>query len=120
MTFRDWQQLSPADAARELTRRVHTLLPVAQQRAALAWLPDEAQLAENFAHADRARPLGGVPYFLKDLFDVASVPTFAGSTFLPEVRSTSRDSSIVHTLRDAGAVAEIGYLQSEFYGHAIT
>lgn len=105
MTFRDWQHLSPTDAARELHRRVRTALPPAQQRAALASLPDEAALAHRFATADRSAPLGGIPFFLKDLFDVAGEPTFAGSTFLPEVRPTpARNSALVDTLHRAGAV----------------
>ncbi len=105
MTFRDWQHLSPADAARELHRRVRTALPPAQQRAALASLPDESVLAHRFATADRTAPLGGIPFFLKDLFDVAGEPTFAGSTFLPEVRPTpAHNSTLVDTLHRAGAV----------------
>jgi amidase/aspartyl-tRNA(Asn)/glutamyl-tRNA(Gln) amidotransferase subunit A len=105
MTFRDWQQLSPAQAAREVHRRVRTRLSAEQQRAVIAALPTPAALEETFARADRAAPLGGVPYFLKDVFDVAGLPTFAGSTFLPEVRAApARDSAIVSTLRNAGAV----------------
>jgi amidase/aspartyl-tRNA(Asn)/glutamyl-tRNA(Gln) amidotransferase subunit A len=105
MTFRDWRQLDPATAARELHRRARTLLAPAQQRAAIATLPDEAQLERNFAAAPSGAPLRGVPYFLKDLFDVAGLPTLAGSTFLPKVRPTPKtDSTIVRTLREAGAV----------------
>jgi aspartyl-tRNA(Asn)/glutamyl-tRNA(Gln) amidotransferase subunit A len=104
MTFADWQQLSPTAAA----RRVHTgvaTLPPAQQRAAIASLPDESTLTARFAAADRQGPLGGVPYFLKDLFDVVGEPTLAGSTFLPEVRPTPlRDSTLVTRFRQAGAV----------------
>ena len=49
-------------------------------------------------------PLGGIPYFLKDLFDLAGVPTRAGSTFLNSVRDTpTQDSTIVRRLRDLGA-----------------
>lgn len=105
MTFRDWQQLSPADAAREIHRRVRTALAPGQQRAAIARLPEEGMLAAALGAADRAAPLGGVPFFLKDLFDLAGDPTFAGSTFLPEVRPTPpRDAAIVTALRAAGAV----------------
>jgi amidase/aspartyl-tRNA(Asn)/glutamyl-tRNA(Gln) amidotransferase subunit A len=104
MTFRDWQQLSPPEAAREVHRRVRTRLSPAQQRAVMALLPGEPELEATFAAADRRGALGGVPYFLKDVFDVAGLPTFAGSTFLPEVRPTpTRDGAIVSALRDAGA-----------------
>jgi aspartyl-tRNA(Asn)/glutamyl-tRNA(Gln) amidotransferase subunit A len=104
MTFGDWQQLSPGDAAREVRRRAGSLSP-AQQRAVLALLPDEAALAAAFAAAPPGSPLRGIPFLLKDLFDVVGLPTFAGSSFLPEVRPTpAQDSRIVRDLRAAGAV----------------
>ncbi len=105
MTFRDWQQLSPAAAAREVHHRVRTRLAPGQQRAVVADLPDEAALADTFAQSDRGAPLGGVPYFLKDLFAVAGRPMFAGSTFLPEVRpAPPADGALVRRLRGTGAV----------------
>jgi len=104
MTFRDWQSLEPAEASRELHRRVRTL-PPAQQRAIIAHLPSEHDLADTFARSSSSAPLSRVPYLLKDLFDVTNVPTFAGSTFLPEVRPTPpRNSHLVDALNSAGAV----------------
>jgi aspartyl-tRNA(Asn)/glutamyl-tRNA(Gln) amidotransferase subunit A len=105
VTFGDWQQLAPEAAAREIRRRAEAHLPGAQRKAAIAMLPDEATLAAAFAAAPPGSPLRGIPYFLKDLFDVAGLPTFAGSSFLPEVRpSPGRDSAIVRDLGAAGAV----------------
>ena len=105
MTFSDWQQLAPEAAAREFRDRVDQRLNPAQRRATLAALVDESALAAAFAAAPAGSPLRGVPYLLKDLFDVAGMPTFAGSSFLPEVRPTpDRDSGIVGELRAAGAV----------------
>jgi amidase/aspartyl-tRNA(Asn)/glutamyl-tRNA(Gln) amidotransferase subunit A len=102
MTIRAWQSLGPAAAAREVHRRVQDL-PPAQQRAVIASLVAEPALAA--ANSIPGRPLSGVPYFLKDLFDIAGLPTFAGSTFLPEVRPTpAHDSAIVRALREEGAV----------------
>ncbi len=104
MTFRDWQQLPPPDAAREIHRRVRTALRPGQQRAVLAWLRPEEQLACVLASTPAGSPLGRVPYFAKDLFDAAGVPTLAGSTFLPELRPTpTRDSAIVAALGARGA-----------------
>ncbi len=104
MTFSDWQQLAPAVAARTLLERV-ARLSAAQRRAVVATLASEEQLAAQFASAARTGPLGGVPYFLKDLWDVAGQSTLAGSTFLPEVRPTPvRDSAVFQVLRSAGAV----------------
>ena len=106
MNFADWQQLSPVEAARELRRRSATRLSPAQQRAALALVLPEEALAGHFAAAhDTGLPLAGVPYLAKDLFDAAGLPTFAGSTFLPEVRPTTpRDGAFVRALGEAGAV----------------
>jgi aspartyl-tRNA(Asn)/glutamyl-tRNA(Gln) amidotransferase subunit A len=105
MTFLDWQQLSASEAAHELHHRIHTLLSPRQQRAAIATLPDEAALTAEFARANRSAPLGGAPCFLKDLFDLASTPTFAGSAFLPEIRDTPKtNSAIVETFEQSGAV----------------
>lgn len=105
MTFRAWQELSPAAATREFRRRVQTGLPPAQQRAVLAQVADEAALEAAFAAAPEGSPLGGVPYLAKDLFDVVGWPTRAGSTFLPEVRPTpSAGSAFVAALASAGAV----------------
>ena len=105
MTFSDWRQLSPAAAAREFHTRATTRLSPAQQRAALAHLPAEPELAERFAAPSATSPLGAIPFLAKDLFDAVGAPTFAGSTFLPEVRPTPHaDSALVRACRTAGAV----------------
>ncbi len=120
MTFRDWQLLAPDAAARELHHRVRERLSSAQQRAVLAFLPDEPSLTRAFAASNRATPLGGVPYLLKDLFDVAGLPTFAGSTFLPEVRPASTtNAALVRTLQSAGAVFA-GKAQLHEFAYGIT
>ena len=104
MTFAEWQQLAPDEAARELLRRAQAL-PEAQRRAAIVRLPSAAELEARFAAAPSDTPLAGVPYFLKDLFDVAGEPTLAGSTFLPEVRpAPATNSALVTALRAAGVV----------------
>ncbi len=105
MTIRDWQALAPEEAAREIHRRVREHLRPDQPRAVLAWLPPEPDLAARFAAAPRSGPLGGVPFFAKDLFDFAGTPTRAGSTFLPEVRPTgATHGALAQALAAAGAV----------------
>ncbi len=105
MTFGEWQKLAPDAAAREIRRRAEAFLTAEQRRAALAVLPDESALAAAFAASRPGSPLHGVPYLLKDLFDVAGLPTLAGSSFLPEVRAKPEgDSMIVRALGAAGAV----------------
>jgi amidase/aspartyl-tRNA(Asn)/glutamyl-tRNA(Gln) amidotransferase subunit A len=107
MTVREWQQLTPAAAAREVHSRVRTRLAPAQQRAAVSWLANERTLELAFAAAPRSadHPLGAVPMFAKDVFDVTGVATFAGSTFLPEVRPTPpQDSRLIQATRSVGMV----------------
>lgn len=104
MTFADWHELAPEAAARTVLARV-AAMSSAQRRAVIASLPEAAQLTTRFAAADRQAPLGAIPYFTKDLFDVAGEPTRAGSTFLPEVRSTpAHDSALGQGLTALGAV----------------
>lgn len=107
MTVREWQELPPSAAAREVHQRLRTRLSPAQQHAVVAWLPEERVLAGHFAEAARGpeHPLGGAPYFAKDLFDVRGLPTFAGSTFLPEVRRVpAANSAVIDAAQRAGLV----------------
>lgn len=108
MGFSEWQELKPAAAARRIHERVRERLAPSQQRAAIAALASEQELTERFERVPdsaRGRGLAGIPYFAKDLFDVAGLPTFAGSTFLPEARGVpQRDSALVQAMSAAGAV----------------
>ena len=105
MTFREWQDLTPEKAAREVHARAKANLSKAQQRAALALLVPKNELIARFKSAPRGTPLGGVPFFAKDLFDFAGMPTLAGSTFLDSVRPTpDRDGAFARALQAAGAV----------------
>ena len=115
--FADWHKLSPAEAARELHARV-AALPEALRRAALAYLRTEKEMAAEFAQwnsltsgraervgGDPLHPLAGVPFLVKDLFDVAGLPTNAGSSFLAKARPTpERSSSFVRRWEELGAV----------------
>ncbi len=103
LPFAGWQSLTPAHAAREVHARV-AALPAPLRSAALAWLKPEAELTAQLAVAPTAAPLRGVPFLLKDLFDLAGVPTRGGSAFLAKVRPTpTRDSRIVTELSRHGA-----------------
>ena len=121
--FSAWREFAADQdvAAREVHRRVATCLSPSQRRAVVAWLPEEKALAGTFVASTAAGgPLRGIPYFIKDLFDVARVPTFAGSTFLPEVRPTrSADGALIQALQRTGAVAA-GKTQMHEFAYGIT
>jgi amidase/aspartyl-tRNA(Asn)/glutamyl-tRNA(Gln) amidotransferase subunit A len=130
MTFADWQSLAPAAAARLVHQRVADL-PPAQRRAALAWLATEARLSAELAASSPSpsAPLGGLPFAAKDLFDAAGLPTYAGSTFLPEARPghiasphfavpvAPADGAFIRDVRTAGATLAAKAHMHEFaYG----
>lgn len=100
--FAEWHNLAPGEAAREVHGRV-AALPDALRRSALASLRPEKEMAADRDATGGA--LGGVPYLVKDLFDVAGWPTAAGSSFLAKIRPTpAHSSSLVRRLDALGAV----------------
>ncbi|HEY4249103.1 MAG TPA: amidase [Lacunisphaera sp.] len=103
LPFKTWQAMTPARAAHEVHARVDAL-SVEFRKAALAWWRPENELAADFARGEARQALHGVPYLLKDLFDLTGVPMLAGSTFLDQVRPLpTRDSEIARRLRERGA-----------------
>lgn len=89
------------------------------------------RLLEERARAEAARvdamiaqgidpgPLAGVPYGVKDLFDIAGLPTTAGSTLYADAPPAIADAEAVARLRDAGAVLVATLNMDEFaYGFA--
>lgn len=64
-------------------------------------------------------PLAGVPYGVKDLFDVAGLPTTAGSRLYADAAPASDDAETIRRLRDAGAILVATLNMDEFaYGFA--
>jgi amidase/aspartyl-tRNA(Asn)/glutamyl-tRNA(Gln) amidotransferase subunit A len=105
LPFAAWQAMSPGEAAREVHIRI-AALPAALRQAAVAWLKPERDLTAELGHSNPTTdsPLSGLPYLLKDLFDLAGAPTKAGSTFLDKVRETpTQDAHFVTRLRELGA-----------------
>lgn len=105
----EWQAFSakdPAEAARELTRRMQSQLSEEQQRAVFSWMQTERELTATFERfAGTLAPFAGVPYALKDLFHVSNVPLRAGSRFPAGLLPTKeRDGKLPHVLRGVGAV----------------
>ncbi|NJP10055.1 MAG: AtzE family amidohydrolase [Leptolyngbyaceae cyanobacterium RU_5_1] len=49
-------------------------------------------------------PLAGVPFGVKDLFDVAGIPTLAGSKINAERSPATQDATLVARLKQAGAI----------------
>ncbi len=85
----------------------------------------ERALAEARA-VDRRRaagealpPLAGVPYAVKNLFDVAGMTTLAGSRVNAEVPPATADATLVARMREAGAIL-VGALNMDEYAYGFT
>ncbi|WP_380779899.1 AtzE family amidohydrolase [Sphingomonas sp. R86520] len=64
-------------------------------------------------------PLAGVPYGVKDLFDVAGLPTTAGSSIYADATPALADAEAIRRLGDAGAILIATLNMDEFaYGFA--
>jgi aspartyl-tRNA(Asn)/glutamyl-tRNA(Gln) amidotransferase subunit A len=100
------RELSPVDYADALLERIAALDPV--YHAFIAVTADSARADAKAAEAEIARgdwrgPMHGMPYALKDIFDVAGLPTTCHSKLRINHRATA-DATVVRRLREAGAV----------------
>jgi AtzE family amidohydrolase len=64
-------------------------------------------------------PLAGVPFAVKNLFDVTGLPTLAGSKINRELAAASRDAPLIERLEAAGAIL-IGALNMGEYAYDFT
>lgn len=85
---------------------------------------ERARAEAEAVDARRARgevlpPLAGVPYAVKNLFDIAGVTTLAGSRINRELPPARRDAVLVQRMREAGAVL-VGALNMDEYAYGFT
>jgi aspartyl-tRNA(Asn)/glutamyl-tRNA(Gln) amidotransferase subunit A len=71
------------------------------------------------AHGDDPGPLAGVPFAVKNLFDVAGLPTLAGSRINRDDPPAASDATLVAQLEAAGAVL-VGALNMGEYAYDFT
>lgn len=108
-SFAYWRELAhedPVRAAEELLRRVAGVSPD-ERRTAIAALSMRERLTEGFASTAGRQPgtLRGVPYFLKDLFDVRGELTGCSSQLLRCIGTPAeRDARVHRAACAAGAV----------------
>jgi amidase/aspartyl-tRNA(Asn)/glutamyl-tRNA(Gln) amidotransferase subunit A len=71
-------------------------------------------------HPQRHRmPLAGVPFAVKNLFDVAGLPTLAGSKIERDAAPARRDALLVRRMESHGAVL-VGALHMDEYAYGFT
>jgi len=132
----DRERLSAADIVRAVTARKLSALDVTE--AALARIARYDQVLNSFTDvtADRARAkaravdaaiatgknpglLAGVPFAVKNLFDVQGLPTRAGSRINRELAPSPRDATLIERMEAAGAVL-VGALNMGEYAYDFT
>jgi AtzE family amidohydrolase len=79
-------------------------------------LADAAQVDAAIAAGGNPGPLAGVPFAVKDLFDIAGVSTKAGSKMHAARPPAMRDAMAIRRLKAAGAVL-VGALNMEEYAY---
>jgi aspartyl-tRNA(Asn)/glutamyl-tRNA(Gln) amidotransferase subunit A len=128
--------LSASEIAQAVTGRKMSALDVTE--AALARIAKHDGVLNSFTDvtADRARakaraldaaiasgknpgPLAGVPFAVKNLFDVQGLPTRAGSKINRDLKPSPRDATLVERMEAAGAVL-VGALNMGEYAYDFT
>jgi 1-carboxybiuret hydrolase len=132
----DTSWASAADIARAVSRGEMTAVDVIEATLRRIAERDRALNAFTAMTADRARkraraidaarargrplgPLAGVPFAVKNLFDVAGLPTLAGSKINRERAPAARDATLIERLEAAGAVL-VGALNMGEYAYDFT
>jgi amidase/aspartyl-tRNA(Asn)/glutamyl-tRNA(Gln) amidotransferase subunit A len=99
--------------------RVNAFTDLITQRArARAAVLDE-WIAQAGSESKAAMPLLGVPFAVKNLFDVAGIATRAGSKIEREAPPASQDAALVQRMEAAGAVL-VGALNMDEYAYGFT
>ena len=98
--------------------RVNAFTDVTAQRALQAAAALDARLAAGDS-ATRSLPLLGVPFAVKNLFDVAGLTTRAGSKIERDQPAARSDAALVERLQAAGAVL-VGALNMDEYAYGFT
>src|SRR4030088_2864934 len=132
----DRDGLAASEIAQGVTGRKMSALSVTE--AALARIVKHDPVLNSFTDvtADRARarahaidvaiaagqnagPLAGVPFAVKNLFDVQGLPTRAGSKINRDLKPSPRDATLIERMEAAGAVL-VGALHMGEYAYDFT
>ena len=98
--------------------RINAFTDVTAQRATQTAAALDARLASGDTSA-KALPLLGVPFAVKNLFDVAGLTTLAGSKVERGKPPAAKDSPLIVRLEAAGAVL-VGALNMDEYAYGFT
>ena len=82
-------------------------------------LADAAAVDARIAAGEALGPLAGVPFAAKNLFDLAGIPTVAGSKIRRTAPPATRDAFLVRQLEAAGAIC-VGALNMDEFAYGFT
>lgn len=100
-------ELSPREAVATALERIAAVDPAVEAFVAVrgeAALEEADKLTEELAQSGPRGPLHGMPIAVKDLFDVAGLPTRCGSAVRAAAAAATDDATAVQRLRAAGAI----------------
>lgn len=80
---------------------------------------EAAAIDAAFARGEDPGPLAGVPFAVKNLFDLEGLPTLAGAKIEREAAPAARDAFLVRRLSAAGGVC-LGALNMDEYAYGFT
>src|SRR6516165_102158 len=72
------------------------------------------ELDDARERGERLGPLAGVPFAVKNLFDIAGLPTLAGSKINREQKPSQRDAALIERLERAGAILVGALIMGEY------
>src|SRR5581483_84989 len=99
--------VAPSELVESVLRRIEAVEPDLHAFTHVDRAGAEAQaeaLTREAADGARRGPLHGVPVAIKDIFDVAGLPTRCGSRLFDDAPPAAVDAEAVARLRSAGAV----------------
>jgi len=112
-------QVSATDVTEAALARIGKLNPALNAFTAVTAARARAQ-AKKVDAADKSKlPLAGVPFAVKNLFDVEGIPTVAGSKINRAHKPAQKDSPLIARLEAAGAVL-VGALNMGEYAYDFT
>ena len=100
---------------RSLDPSLNSFTAVTEQRA----YHRAKELDDARERGERLGPLAGVPFAVKNLFDIAGLPTLAGSKINREQKPSQRDAALIERLERAGAIL-VGALNMGEYAYDFT
>lgn len=80
-------------------------------------MEDAARIDQKIVAGEEVGALAGVPFAVKDLFNVAGIPTLAGSKINADNPPATQDAALITRLKQAGAILVGALMMDEFaYG----